>query len=309
MTTEGVELGRLLFYDSLLSKNNKQSCGSCHQQKHSFSDGRKLAIGTFGDTLERNAISLVDLAWSKQFFWDGRIKTLEDVMAEPLFNSKEMGETEEGVLLKLNNHPYYPILFERAFGNKTITIKNVSKAMAQFLRTIVAKPIDLPEEVLNKPPKGVSEYEYTMQNLDSATTRGTYFRFALMCGACHNNDAYGFDDGMATNMVNDRTKLMKIPALINVLMTPPYMHDGRFKTIEEVFIHYSAHIDSLIEINPQLNISSKYGKLNVTNLISSYDMKNAYKFFQFLTDSTLLTNKSLSDPFAEKDFNWKSYTK
>ncbi|MBK8350477.1 MAG: hypothetical protein IPL21_01895 [Saprospirales bacterium] len=307
MTIEGVALGRLLFYDSLLSVNQNQSCGSCHLQQYSFSDGKKLSIGTFGDTLERNAISLVNLAWTKYFFWDGRVKHLEDLIKEPLFNKKEMAETESSLLDKLKKHPYYPILFRNAFQRDEITIKEVSYAISQFLRTIVAKPIHLPDSVLNIPPNGVSEQEYTMQNLTAPTTRGTYFRFALMCGSCHNNAAYSFDDGLATNMVNNQNQLMKIPSLVNISYTAPYMHDGRFNTIEEVFTHYSQHIDSLLIKNPQLNISKKYGDIELKNLINEYDMKYGYQFFKFLSDPNILTNKAFSNPFYEYNFSWENY--
>lgn len=309
MTEEGVELGRLLFYDTLLSKNNKQSCGSCHQQKLSFTDGKKLAIGTFGDTLERNTMTLINLAWSKQFFWDGRVKTLEKLIEVPLFNPKEMAESETTLLSKLRRHPYYPGLFGQVFGNNNITVENVSKAIAQFLRTIIMKPIHLPDSVLNIPPKGISEQDFAQNNMSASSLRGTYFRFANMCGACHNNNAYGFDDGLAFNRVNNENQLMKIPALINLSQTAPYMHDGRFKTLEEVFEHYDKHIDSLIELNPQLNLPLKYKGYKSGNLITVFDKRNAAQFFSLLSDTSILTNKQFSDPFADKNFSWESYKK
>ncbi|MFN8284369.1 MAG: cytochrome c peroxidase [Chitinophagales bacterium] len=307
MTVEGVALGRLLFYDSLLSGNNKQSCGTCHQQRYSFSDGKKLAVGTFGDTLKVNTISLINLGWNKHFFWDGRVKKLEDVMPVPMYSAIEMGETETNLLVELNKHKYYPVLFEQAFGEKTITAKNVYKALAQFLRTIVSIRIQFPDSVLNIPPVGVKETDFFYQNLKAPTLRGTYFRFAAMCNGCHVSDVESSYTQLATNGINDSKHLMKIPSLYNLAYTAPYMHDGSLKTIEEVFEHYDKHIANLIDSNPQITFPQKFQMMDFKNEITDFDKKNGHLFFQLLTDSNLLTNIKFSDPFKEKSFSWSSY--
>lgn len=306
LTYEGVKLGRLLFYDSILSKNFKQSCGSCHKQELNFSDGLRFSIGTFGDTLDKNSISLINLAWQKNFFWDGRVKTLEHLSSVPLFSKTEMGMTDSLLRVRIKKHKYYPEMFKKAFGTDTISTELVSKAIAQFLRTIIYKPIHLPNEVLNIPPNGVSEQEYTYQYLDSTTPRGIYFRFATMCGSCHNNEVYGMYDGMADNGVGEGKKI-KIPALVNILETAPYMHDGRFKNLEEVFLHYNEHIDSLLIKNPELKISNKYATHLIENRITEYDIKNAKLFFQFLKDTSVTKNPEFSNPFHQKEFKWSYY--
>jgi cytochrome c peroxidase len=135
-TIQGIALGRLLFYDTMLSGNKKQSCGSCHLQQLSFTDGKPLAIGAFGDTI-RNSMTLVNMAWSKDFFWDGRVKQLEDLMKYPITNPKEMAKDTVLLIKKLKEHNYYPKLFAMALPEEDISIKTLSKALAQFVRIIV----------------------------------------------------------------------------------------------------------------------------------------------------------------------------
>ncbi|MDB5229056.1 MAG: hypothetical protein JWN78_3249, partial [Bacteroidota bacterium] len=288
----------------ILSNNNQQSCSSCHKQQYSFSDGKKLAIGTYGDTLERNTPSLINLAWSKHFFWDGRVKKLEDVMLVPLFNKKEMGATEADLLKKLNSHPYYPVLFEQAFGTREITVTNICKALSQFLRTIVSTGVHLPDDVLNIAPEGETDSSFYYKKYKEESVRGTYFRFSSMCGGCHISEIYSSENNMATNGVNVRVQLMKIPSLMNIMMTAPYMHDGRFKTIEEVMEHYDKHLATLIDSNPQLIMSLKYRVNKIENLLIPYDKKNEYKLFELFKDSNLIVNKRFSSPFAEPGFTW-----
>lgn len=306
LTQEGVQLGRLLFYDSILSYNFKQSCSSCHIQSLSFSDGKKLAIGTFGDTLSTNSMSLVNLAWQKNFFWNGRKHSLESLVEEPLYNNIEMGINDSILEYRLNNHKYYPILFSKAFNTKYIKLELVSKALAQFMRTIVYKPIHLPNEVLNTPTDGLTEHTYTKHFLDSLTPRGLYFRFALMCGSCHVNDVYGNYDYMASNELTSYDKLIKIPSLVNILGTAPYMHDGRFKDLKEVFEHYEEHIDSLLIKNPQVVLAGKFKRVKIPNMIKEYDKQHADLFFKYLADTSIATKKELSNPFNDITFQWKN---
>ncbi len=299
MTEEAVYLGRLLFYDTLLSGNKEQSCGSCHIQKYSFTDGKKVAEGSTGKKLKRNTPSLINLAWSKYYFWDGRTKSLENLIFEPILSKDEMGANEKQLLKDLNKHPYYPILFFNAFGQKKITRPLVEKALAQFLRSITSKGIHLPENVLNNPPKGMSEAEYYYQNIRDTTLRGLYFRFANMCGTCHRSEIYNDPDLLATNLVNSKDTLMKVPTLINITKTAPYMHDGRFSTISEVFEHYDQHIS---ELNLPENTRIKERIAN--QIINNYDKKNIETFMQYFVDSNLLTNKQWANPFNQTDFCW-----
>ncbi len=301
LTIEGVELGRLLFYDSILSVNNTQSCGSCHKQSLGFTDGRKLSIGARGDTLERNAMALVNLAWNKYYFWDGRQKSLESLVFEPILEPKEMGETEDRLLKKLNTHPYYPTLFSKAFGSPKITRTNVEKAIAQFLRTIVSSGIHLPPEVLNNPPENMSETDYYYKNVKDTTLRGLYFRFANMCGACHISEVYNDHEILATNLIDSNATLFKVPSLLNISNTAPYMHDGRFKTLPEVFEHYDDHIADL-----HLFQNSRLKQPLNNMFVKDYDKSHIEEFFKFFKDDNILRNPEWSNPFSNKNFSWQT---
>ena len=300
LTVEGVALGRMLFYDPLLSVNNTQSCGSCHLQKYSFTDGKPLSIGALGDTLNRNSMPLINLAWSHFFFWDGRIKSLEQLVFEPITNPKEMGETEKGVLKKLNAHPYYPLLFKRVFNTDKIEKGHVEKSIAQFLRTIISNGIHLPPEVLNTPPEGVTEQEFYYQNYQDTTLRGFYFRFANMCGSCHRTEIYNDQVYMASNQVNPVDIKMKVPPLLNISYTAPYMHDGRFNNLEQIAEHYHEHIAELHSLE---NYRVKEAIPNL--FIIEYDKKMISKFFTSFNDTNIIINKKWSNPFEEKEFSWK----
>lgn len=300
MTKEGVQLGKLLFYDKLLSRNQTISCGSCHIQQYGFSDNRQFSKGVSGKALEVNTLPLINLAWKSYYFWDGRIKKLEDLIFEPILNENEMGHKEEQLLSLINKHKYYPQLFESVFGQKKITRDLIEKAIAQFLRSIVSNGIHLPEEVLNNPPLGMTEAEFYYQNNRDTTLRGFYFRFANMCGSCHQSEIYDDPEFMATNLVNDPKSLKKVPSLINISYTSPYMHDGRFKTLQEVLIHYNEHISDLhLYNNMRINERIK------NQIVENYDIQKVDLFFEYFTDKNLLENDHWSNPFTSPNFNWE----
>ncbi len=296
LTHEGIYLGRLLFYDPMLSGNNKQSCGSCHIQKYAFTDGKPLATGAFGDTVNRNTMSLVNLAWNYKFFWDGRTQFLEDVIPQPIINPKEMAQDTNELIKELRSHKHYPKLFIKAFPDEAITMNTVNKAIAQFLRTIVSNGIQLPDSIFNKAEYAhkdsvLLEANYRKEN----SLRGSFYRLAFMCSSCHSGTNYG-GLRMADNMIETGTKF-KAPSLLNIKLTAPYMHDGSLKNIEEVLQHYDKHISDFHHQNPRLLPQP------VPNLISEYDRQNFDKLLDLFTDSSVLTNKSLSDPFVFKRFN------
>lgn len=301
MTQEGVWLGRLLFYDPILSGNNKQSCGSCHIQKYNFTDNRIRAIGSRGDTLATNTQPLINLAWHNYYFWDGRTPTLEALIFEPILNPKEMGEKEANLLKELNKHPHYPELFEKAFGTKHISRPLLEKSIAQFLRTITSEGIHLPENVLNNPPKGMTEIEYYYQNIRDTSMRGLYFRFANMCGSCHRSEIYNDIDFKATNLVAHPDSLFKVPTLLNIALTAPYMHDGRMASIEDVFEHYDKHIRQLHQYN-----NPRIKQPIINRIINEYDKKHITQFLAYFSDSNLLINPEWSNPFEQPCFNWKT---
>ena len=311
MTVEGVWLGRLLFYDNILSINGKMSCSTCHLQNLSFTDGRKFAVGVHGDTLGRNTMSLVNLAWGKLFFWDGRALTLEALVKEPIANAKEMGGLPEVELIKqLSNHPQYPVLFKKAFPNEAISLVTVSKAIAQFMRTIVSRmpspgPSDSITDIVHQ-----EEAEYRAlhgYDLDSFSLwnscllyensmLGSIARVTFMqCNRCHVTE--GFHGQIATKDQND--SLFKAPTLMNVMYTPPYFHDGRFKTLREVLQFYNDNMETLEIKNPDR-------LMHLTDRIkfTEYDLENANKIFDVFNDSSINVNPAYTDPFKQKGFSW-----
>jgi cytochrome c peroxidase len=302
-TVQGVRLGRLLFYDTMLSGNNQQSCGSCHLQTLSFTDGKKFAVGTHGDTLDRNSMSLVNMAWSKEFFWDGRVKSLEDFMQHPISNKKEMSKDSMQLINELKAHQHYPTLFAKAFPNEAISMKTLSKALAQFVRSIVTKGPSLPDSLQ---PAAFFIYADTVkaeQELKMPTITGTYLRLGQMCTPCHTSESLG-GELMANNMIDkNQTELFKVPTLINVLSTAPYMHDGRLKTSKEILQHYDKNIHLLHKANKHLGIDS------IPNIFTRFDREHFDDLLQLFTDSSIIKNEAYSNPFRRKDFSWQQLIK
>lgn len=314
LTEEGVELGRLLFYDPILSGNNQQSCGSCHQQKYAFSDHKKLAIGAKGDTLLRNTISLMNLAWNTEFFWDGRETSLEKAIRMPITYPTEMGQDSVELVNELQQHKYYPQLFNTAFGTPIITMDLTSKALAQFLRTIVTNGVHLPDSLLATPPPGETEEEFVKKHLFSKSLRGLYFRLADKCSGCHQSRLYS-GTFMGNNKTTPKGTKMKIPPLINISITAPYMHDGRFANIREVMQHYQKHIEEFDQLNNFDGLSPKYrqSRDSITNepiiKLSNYDVENVERLLDVLKDTTIIKNKAWSDPFQDTTFSWDKFIK
>ncbi|MBI1192256.1 MAG: hypothetical protein GC205_03645 [Bacteroidetes bacterium] len=300
MTEEGVALGRLLFYEELLSSDGSFSCGSCHKQELAFTDGLARAIGYRGDTLDRNTMTLVNLAWQQEFFWDGRVKTLEALIEVPITDPREMGQDTVVLVQLLQNHEHYPRYFGQAFGSETVTFENVSKAIAQFLRTIVSPGIKLPDSLLNIPPDNVSETEFVSSQFYDNTMRAVYFRLADMCGSCHSSQVYG---GLSTNfnLVNSADSLLKVPPLLNILLTGPYMHKGQFSSLEEVINHYDQHIEALAYLNRKGNEAPMVSKL------SAYDKQYLPEFLTLFVDSNILLNDSYGNPKEAADYEWPAF--
>lgn len=312
-TQEGVELGRRLFYDKRLSHDNSMSCGTCHSQKNAFTDPRPFSIGIHGDVGTRNSMALINLAFNpnQRFFWDGRAATLEEQIFEPVRNPKEMASDWNTVVTKLKQEPIYPAMFKAAFGSETIDSVTVSKAIAQFLRSIVS--FNSPFDRYARGEGTLTAQQLNGLNLIQDQTKGDCFH-------CHNaadrlfssyrmsnngldpQSAWGnpdFDFGyyLVTGNPADKAKF-KVPTLRNIMITGPYMHDSRFATVEEVLInHYlsggqvSETIDPLMEYSPQA-LPSNPG-LNLT----PQDVQDIIAFLHTLTDQDLITNPKFSDPW------------
>jgi cytochrome c peroxidase len=250
LTEQGVKLGRMLFYEKMLSNNNQMSCASCHNQKNAFSDTSRFSIGVLGLPGERHAMSVFNMAWNGNgFFWDGRSPLLRIQSLMPIQDSLEMHETLPSVVAKLNASVSYREQFKKVFGTEEITAEKMSKAMEQFMNSIVSNQSKYDNYLANK------------VTLTAEEERGRFLFFTEYnpafpeasgadCQHCHGgsnfeNDKYmnnGLDNDAnitdigrqkVTNNIADKAKF-KVTTLRNVELTHPYMHDGRFKTLEEV---------------------------------------------------------------------------
>jgi cytochrome c peroxidase len=259
LTAQKVELGRLLFFDKRLSKNNTIACASCHLSEKGFTDGMPVSTGINGLKGGRSAPVSFNRVYSQAQFWDGRAATLEDQSIGPFINPVEHGfDSHDEMVAKMKQIPGYRKLFKEVFGS-AITIKNVGRAIASFQRTVLSG-----NSAVDKFDVGGEETA-----LSRSAQRGLeLFREKARCTKCHSG--FNFTDekfhnigiGWDTNTVDlgrymetkyaDDIGAFKTPTLREIARTAPYMHDGRFKTLEEVVNFYNQggiknpHLDNLI---------------------------------------------------------------
>lgn len=314
ITNEGATLGRVLFYDKHLSVNDKISCGSCHHQEKAFTDGTVLSEGFDGGHTKRNGMSTINLRYFKaaKMFWDLRAKDLEIQVLMPVLDHVEMGmPSKEALTEKIGKISYYPVLFKAAFGTSEVTSDRISKALAQFLRSIVSFNSKYDQELTNN-----------FNNFTPQELHGLQMVNRAFCVECHsdlshvaskqnptfmivensgqntgNGSNNGLDDtftdkgiGGITNKDQDMGTF-KIPTLRNVELTAPYMHDGRFTTLEQVIDHYSTGIKN----GPNRGIQIPTGGFH----FSDQEKADIIAFLKTLTDHTVITDPRFSDPFKK----------
>lgn len=275
---EGFDLGRKLFFDPILSIDGSISCGSCHKQSFAFADaGLALSVGIEGRLGPRNSPPIFNLAWHPNFMWDGGINHLEIMPLAPITNHLEMGDTLPNVINKLRQHPDYPKLFKNAFGKEQIDDQQLFWALAQFMANVVSADSKFDSFYLGK------------SSLNSNESAG-YLLFQTHCQSCHtaplfsnfsfqNNglDSIFNDAGRYGITLNDADKgKFKVPSLRNIELTGPFMHDGRFGTLEEVLEHYSEGIKQSSTLSAELTI----GGLN----LSQAEKNDIIAFLKTLTD-------------------------
>jgi len=307
LTREGVLLGRMLFYEKKLSRDETQACASCHKQQDAFSDTRRLSIGVNNLPGKRQAMAIFNMAWnSNEFFWDGRAHLLRNQSLMPIEDPLEMDETLENVTLKLQASPNYPNQFKKAFGTTEITPLLISKALEQFMNSIVSNQ---------------SKYDKSLigtATLTATEERGKFLFFTEYnpsfpdqsgadCAHCHGGDNFENDKYMNNGIDTDATFIdfgrqnvtgntsdkakFKVPSLRNVALTFPYMHDGRFNTLEEVVNHYN-----LVKESATLD-GSFYQQLPGGLQLSTSDKAALVAFLKTLSDDDLKTNTKYSNPF------------
>jgi cytochrome c peroxidase len=312
ITDNGATLGRVLFYDKNLSINNTISCASCHKQANGFSDNAVLSKGFNGGNTGRNSMSLIDAKYypNGRFFWDQRAASLEEQTLMPIQDLVEMGMTLPQLETKLKGLAYYPVLFNKAFGDNTITSTKIAAALSQFVRSIVSFQSKYDAGRATFPAAPAPPPNAIFPNFTAQENRGKEL-FLLpqnACAACHGSETFtapqeknnGLDmttvdrgfGAVTSNMANDG--LFKVTSLRNVELTAPYMHDGRFATLEQVVEHYSTGVKNHPNLSPQMRLPN--GQPRLLNL-TPQDKAALVAFLKTLTDVTVSTETKYSNPF------------
>lgn len=297
LTREGFKLGRKLFFETALSRDNSVSCASCHQPfaafsqfEHPVSHGVEERVGT------RNSPALFNLSWYTSFFWDGGVNHIELQPFAPITNPVEMDETLEGIVNKLNANDSYRALFKEAFGTEEVTTQRISRALAQFMCMMVSDQSKYDKYSRSEP--GVS--------FTADETAGLAV-FRSKCASCHTEPLFTdfsfrnnglelipntkgmIDSGRAVITPFDLSSRykFKVPTLRNLKYTAPYMHDGRFTSVDQVLGHYSNGIHQTPNLDPQL-----------TNGISLSDEEKQHlkAFLNTLNDESFVKDIRFQEP-------------
>lgn len=281
-----IELGRILFYDPILSKDNTISCASCHSPFNAFAHtDHDLSHGIFDSIGNRNAPALFNLAWQKTFMWDGAINHLDMHALAPISHPSEMGSNINEVIKKLNESKAYKELFLNAFQDSTISTSKILKALSQFQLTLVSSNTKYDKVKMGKET-------FTEQE------KNGYQLYKNNCASCHSEpffSNYNFENNglpidptlndmgryVITENENDKRKF-KVPSLRNLSFTYPYMHDGRFMTLQEVINHYTSGIEYSETLSLQFNKSIELSSNEKVDLIS---------FLLTLNDKDFVFNK------------------
>ncbi len=309
VTDAGASLGRVLFYDKNLSANGSVSCASCHIQEAAFSDNVDLSTGFEGGLTGRNSMGLSNSRFYENghFFWDERAASLEDQVLMPIQDATEMGMTLDELETKLANQPYYPILFEEVYGDPEISSEKIADALSQFVRSMVSyqSKYDEGRAQVNRPEDDFPNFT-DIENLG----KRVFFSPATNCSRCHTSDVFvgdaarnnGLDAvisdlglGATTGRDRDNGKF-KSGSLRNIELTAPYMHDGRFETLEEVIEHYNSGVQNSPTLDNRLERNGRAVRMN----LSEAEKDALVAFLKTLTDNEFITDDKYSNPFRDE---------
>ncbi|MFN0037706.1 MAG: cytochrome-c peroxidase [Saprospiraceae bacterium] len=319
MTADAVQLGRRLFYDPILSADSTMSCSSCHLPQGNFTDNKAVSKGIDGIVGRRSSMALLNIAYAtKGLFWDGRSPSLEDQALRPVEDVIELHHTWPQVVEQLKEHPTYPALFRKAFGIKDrseMTKELAAKAIAQFERILISS--------------GTSKYDQFEQGnidiFDDEELDGYFMYFERIpegislphaqCFHCHGGitlaegstiyDNNGLDSVASLDDFKDLGRFevtgnhsdkgkFRAPTLRNIALSAPYMHDGRFQTLEEVVGNYAKKGKGVWNENPNIPLVG----LNAPNhTLSEAHKKALVKFLHTLTDTVFVKNPDIQNPF------------
>ncbi len=296
ITQSGFELGRELFYEGDLSRDGTISCAECHSQASGFTHhGHDVSHGIDNLRGIRNAPPIQNMAFQKEFFWDGGVFDLDLFSIAPIENPVEMDEKLGNVLEKLRKKEKYTTLFQKAYGSKEITTERFLKALSQFMTSLVSANSRYDKYVRKEVGGTLTEEELAGMEI-----------FKQKCASCHSGElftdqsyrnnglaVYNAEDtgrGRITQNEKDNYKF-KVPSLRNVAITAPYMHDGRFYTLEAVLRHYNESVLDVPTLDPSLKNGQKLGIQTTAD-----EQKKLIAFLKTLTDNEFLTNKRFAAP-------------
>lgn len=289
LSTEGIELGRKLFYDPILSVNNTISCGSCHAQEHAFADHNvSKSLGVEGRLGRRNSPPIVNLIWHPNFNWDGGINHIEVQPIAPITDEVEMANEMSNVLTKLNQHPEYPQAFHTVFKSNSITSQQLLRALTQFMAVIISDG---------------SRYDDYLKNQIMYTNEEFLGKklFEQNCSGCHSGNLFtnfSFkNNGIATKKETDLGRYeitgnetdkwkFRVPSLRNVELTYPYLHDGSIFSLREIIKKYS-----------EGPLTTADAPIPSNGYQFTQEEQNAlFAFLKSLSDYKLLANPKFSPP-------------
>ena len=290
LTNAGFALGKKLFYDARLSADKSVSCGSCHQQFAAFTQlDHKVSHGVNNCQGKRNTPPLFNLAWQRAFFWDGGVKNIETSPLNAITDACEMGTDLETIVALLKNTPPYPDLFKNAFGSTEINSQLILKSITQFTALLVS---------------GNSKYDKVIRKENgvyfTTTEQAGYALFKEKCTSCHAEpfltdfsyrsnglDLISADEGRShiTGLQSDFGKF-RVPTLRNIEYTSPYMHDGRFYSLDEVLEHYNSGIKPSTNLDVQLKNGIQ---------LNNSEREQIKAFLKTLTDNEFIKNKLYSE--------------
>lgn len=297
VTEEGFELGKRLFFEPRLSRNNTISCGSCHIPSAAFTHhGHDVSHGIDDQLGTRNPMPIMNLAWSKEFFWDGGVFHMDLSSVTAITSPVEMDETVPTVIQKLRDHPDYPALFKAAFGTEEITDARFFKALSQYMLMAVSSN---------------SKYDQVMRGENGAVfteeEKAGYTFYQQNCASCHQEPLFAVDtyhnNGLRPSPINDMGRYevtldaedrfkFKVPSLRNLDYTGPYMHDGRFLTVSRVLDHYRTGVHDSETLEATFRLPD--GSLGIS--MSEKEKDDLMAFLRTLNDREFVTNALLAEP-------------
>jgi cytochrome c peroxidase len=307
----------VLFYDPALSYNNTIACASCHHQQSGFSDSRQFSKGFSGKFTNRNSPSIFNLTDRSLLFWDMRENSLKQMVLDPVENHIEMGfERADRIVNNIQNIDYYAPLFQKAFNGSNVTEEKIRMALAEFLKSIKSGS--------SKYDEGV-KIEFANYNQEEKRGRAVFEESG--CENCHNGANFGngfgwgpqaaniglemnYKDKGMSNVNSGMTAegVFKVPSLRNVALTAPYMHDGRYATLDEVIEHYSSGIVDHPDLSWELKEFSQEKRIDGSFVftvhprrlnLSANDKKALIAFLNTLTDYSFTTAERFSNPFRQ----------